>query len=63
MNSLVIFCSNANHSNSYLATALEHFRLKMPICENKKQIGRKFIQSLNKKLVDEKAGIFVNGLM
>ncbi|XP_065676801.1 E3 ubiquitin-protein ligase rnf213-alpha-like isoform X2 [Hydra vulgaris] len=60
MSPLLVFCSSENHHNSYLVTALDHFKLKMPSYPSRDQICEKLTQCLRNKLLDQKAGIIIN---
>ncbi|XP_065678749.1 E3 ubiquitin-protein ligase rnf213-alpha isoform X5 [Hydra vulgaris] len=60
MSPLLVFCSSENHHNSYLVTALDHFKLKMPSYLSRDQICEKLTQCLRNKLLDQKAGIIFN---
>ncbi|XP_065678763.1 E3 ubiquitin-protein ligase rnf213-alpha isoform X3 [Hydra vulgaris] len=63
MSPLVVFCSNESHHNSYLVTALDHFKLKMASYLSRDQICTKLAQCLKNKLSDQKAGIIFNNLV
>nr|XP_047126393.1 E3 ubiquitin-protein ligase RNF213 isoform X3 [Hydra vulgaris] len=60
MSPLLVFCSSENHHNSYLVTALDHFKLKIPNYLSRDQICEKLTQCLQNKLLDQKAGIILN---
>ncbi|XP_065678766.1 E3 ubiquitin-protein ligase rnf213-alpha isoform X3 [Hydra vulgaris] len=60
MSPLVVLCSSENHHNSYLAIALDHFKVKMSSYLNRDQISEKLTQCLRNKLSDQKAGIIFN---
>ena len=61
MSPLIIICSN--QCNSYLATALDHYKLKMSSYLSKYQIRETLTKRLRNKLSDQKAGVNHNGLM
>ena len=63
MSPLIIICSNENQHNSYLATALDHYKLKMSCYLSKDQIRETLTKCLRNKLSDQKAGVNLNGLM
>ncbi|XP_065676513.1 E3 ubiquitin-protein ligase rnf213-alpha-like isoform X2 [Hydra vulgaris] len=60
MSPLLVFCSSENHHNSYIVTALDHFKQKIPSYLSRDQICEKLTLCLRNKLLDQKAGIIFN---
>ena len=63
MSTLVIVCSIEHQNNSYLVTALNNCKLKMPHSINKDVICEKIAINLQQKLEDKNAGIKFKDLM
>ncbi|XP_047126737.1 E3 ubiquitin-protein ligase rnf213-alpha isoform X2 [Hydra vulgaris] len=61
MSPLIVFCSSESQNESYFATALENYKIKIPICIKRENICKKILDGLEKKLVDKNIGIHLNG--
>ncbi|XP_065674932.1 E3 ubiquitin-protein ligase rnf213-alpha-like isoform X2 [Hydra vulgaris] len=61
MSPIIVFCSSESQNESYFVTALESYKLKIPSSIKKENICIKILDGLEKKLVDKKIGIHLNG--